>query len=84
MADVRARELRNELSDVLRRVESGERMRITLRGRPVADLVPVTTRPTSVSWAGFAAALGSAGADTALLDELAQALPDDTSAPLLG
>jgi prevent-host-death family protein len=35
------RELRNRISRVLREVEAGERMRITVDGRPVADLVPV-------------------------------------------
>ncbi len=34
-------ELRNRISRVLREVEAGERMRITVDGRPVADLVPV-------------------------------------------
>jgi prevent-host-death family protein len=35
------RELRNRISRVLREVEAGERMRITVDGRPVADLVPI-------------------------------------------
>jgi prevent-host-death family protein len=35
------RELRNRISEVLRRVEAGERLRITVDGRPVADLVPL-------------------------------------------
>jgi prevent-host-death family protein len=35
------RELRNHISQVLRQVEAGERVRITVDGRPVADLVPV-------------------------------------------
>lgn len=34
------RELRNKTADLLRRVEAGESMVITVRGRPVADLVP--------------------------------------------
>jgi prevent-host-death family protein len=36
------RELRNRISQVLRRVEAGERLRITVDGRPVADLIPVS------------------------------------------
>ena len=39
------RELRNDVSAVLRRVEAGERLRVTVDGRPVADLVPIA-RPT--------------------------------------
>jgi prevent-host-death family protein len=36
------RELRNRISGVLREVEAGERMRVTVDGRPVAELVPLT------------------------------------------
>lgn len=39
------RELRNNVAEVLRKVEAGERLRITVRGRPVADLVPVDEEP---------------------------------------
>lgn len=35
------RELRNNTAEVLRRVERGERVRITVHGHPVAELVPV-------------------------------------------
>jgi prevent-host-death family protein len=35
------RELRNHISKVLRQVEAGERLRVTVDGRPVADLVPI-------------------------------------------
>jgi len=44
MSDVRRipqRELRNRTAEVLREVESGTTLRITVSGRPVADLVPV-------------------------------------------
>ena len=41
MKTIPQRELRNRISRVLREVEAGERMRITVDGRPVADLVPV-------------------------------------------
>lgn len=34
------RELRNNVSDVLRRAENGERFTITVDGRPVAELGP--------------------------------------------
>ncbi len=40
MVQVGARELKNALSAYLRRVSNGEHVRVTLRGRPVADLVP--------------------------------------------
>jgi prevent-host-death family protein len=38
--EVASRELRNDTAGLLRRVEEGERIVITRRGRPVADLVP--------------------------------------------
>lgn len=41
MKSIPQRELRNHISRVLRKVEAGERMRITVAGRPVADLVPI-------------------------------------------
>ncbi len=41
MKAIPQRELRNHVSRVLRQVEAGERMRITVDGRPVADLVPI-------------------------------------------
>ena len=44
MKTVPQRELRNRISQVLRSVESGERMQITVDGRPVAELVPVGGR----------------------------------------
>jgi antitoxin (DNA-binding transcriptional repressor) of toxin-antitoxin stability system len=42
------RELRNNVSDVLRRAEGGERFTITVNGRPVAELGPPrTARPAA-------------------------------------
>lgn len=38
--EVASRELRNETASLLRRVEAGETVVITLRGKPIADLVP--------------------------------------------
>jgi prevent-host-death family protein len=41
MMEIGVRELKARLSDVLRRVEQGERVRVTVRNRPVADILPV-------------------------------------------
>jgi prevent-host-death family protein len=41
MKTIPQRELRNGVSRVLREVEAGEHMRITVDGRPVADLIPI-------------------------------------------
>jgi prevent-host-death family protein len=44
MREIGVRELKANLSNVLRRVEAGEQVRVTVRGRPVADLVPLGSR----------------------------------------
>ncbi len=47
MTTAGVRELRQDASGVLRRVEEGERVVVTVHGRPVADLVPhAEVRPT--------------------------------------
>lgn len=44
MSSVGTRELRNDTAGLLRRVEAGERVTITVRGVPVAELVPLPRR----------------------------------------
>jgi prevent-host-death family protein len=39
--EVPQRQLRNDTASLLRRVQAGERLRITVHGHPVAELVPV-------------------------------------------
>ncbi len=39
--EIPQRELRNDISRVLKEVAQGKRLRVTVRGRAVADLVPV-------------------------------------------
>lgn len=41
MTTIPQRELRNNVSDVLRRAEGGEQFTVTVDGRPVAQLGPV-------------------------------------------
>lgn len=43
--EVASRELRNDTAGLLRRVEAGEKIVITRRGKPVADLVPHQPEP---------------------------------------
>ena len=71
--DVSVRELRNHTAAVLRRVEAGERLRVTVDRRPVAQLAPLPGRDVWVARARVVSAL--AQADAALRDELAEALP---------
>jgi prevent-host-death family protein len=70
MGDVSSRDLRNHTADVLRRVESGERLRINVNRRPVAELVPLG-RPQWTSGAAIERVLREARADSVLLDDLA-------------
>lgn len=42
--DVSVRELRNHTARVVRAVESGEPVVLTVHGRPVADIIPRTKR----------------------------------------
>lgn len=76
MTEIPARELRNDVSAVLRRVEAGERLRITVSGRPVAELVPLPRRPRFLAWEELD--LVAHRADPGLAAELAELLPDST------
>lgn len=78
MADVAARDLRNDVSAVLRRVEAGERLRVTVSGRAVAELVPLPRRPQSMTWQQFTEHLAGGQADPELAADLADLLPDFT------
>jgi prevent-host-death family protein len=44
MATIPQKELRNQVSEVLRRAEAGEEITITVAGRPVAQLGPAGRR----------------------------------------
>lgn len=78
MTDLAARELRNDVSGVLRRVESGERFRVTVSGRPVAELLPLPVRRQTMSWTAFQRHLDGGRADPELARELAELLPEST------
>ena len=64
------RELRNDVSRVLRAVgEEGRTIRVTVHGRPMADLVPVTGRRTWVPWSGLARIFEEAPVDPGFADD---------------
>jgi prevent-host-death family protein len=74
---VSVRELRNTVSEVLRRVEGGERLTVTVDRRPVAEIVPLRRRRTVPA----ADALGIASrhaADRGLLGDVRGLLADTT------
>jgi prevent-host-death family protein len=78
VTDIPARELRNDVSEVLRRVEAGERLRVTVSGRPVAELVPLAARPRTLPWDAFVEGRDDWLADPGLARELADLLPETT------
>ncbi|MCV6969407.1 type II toxin-antitoxin system Phd/YefM family antitoxin [Mycobacterium bohemicum] len=79
MSEVASRELRNDTAGVLRRVREGEDVTITVNGRPVAVLVPVS--PRRRRWLGkaeFLSRLRRAQADLGLRTDLATLAGDTT------
>lgn len=79
MTEVPARDLRNDTAGVLRQVQAGEDVVITLRGRPVARLTPITAkRRRWLPRADLAARLRDAQADPGLRDDLARLAGDTT------
>lgn len=81
MATVPQRELRNNTAELLRRVQRGERLTITVHGHPIADLVPVVRPKGFVPYAEVAEQLrGLLPADDRLDDQLRDLMatePDD-------
>jgi prevent-host-death family protein len=75
MAEIPLRELRNHTSEVLRRVEDGEELEVTVNGRPVARLVPLPRRPRFLP----AEVLLAHPADPGLLDDIKEMLGDETT-----
>lgn len=73
--EIGVRELRNEVSDVLRRVEAGEEFVVTVRGRPVARVSGLETKPTTMPKEIFFTALEKVRADRAMLDDIRAAAP---------
>lgn len=78
MERIPQRELRNDISAVLRRVSAGERLRVTVAGRDAADLVPIDDSPTWTSGLRAWELIVGARADPGLTAELERAFPDTT------
>jgi prevent-host-death family protein len=72
--EIPQRELRNDITEVLREVESGRRLRVTVRGRPVADLVPVSEARPFVSRSEFESILVDAPLDPDFEEDVGAAL----------
>jgi prevent-host-death family protein len=77
---VPSRELRNDTRGLLRRVEAGEELIITVDGRAVARLAGISQRPRFISREEFARRFLGRQADPGLradLDELAGGTTDE-------
>jgi prevent-host-death family protein len=72
--EIGVRELRNETARVVDAVRAGERVTLTVRGEPVADIVPHGGRTRWLAGPALAAQLEKRAVDPGLrgdLDELA-------------
>jgi prevent-host-death family protein len=79
MSTVATRDLRNDTAGVLRRVQAGEEIVITVNGRPVAQLVPLS--PTRRRWlprAELSRRLTTTQADPGLRADLARLAGETT------
>ena len=79
VAEVASRVLRNQTRAVLDRVAGGERITITVDGRPVAELSPVADRPSWITRDRFAKAVLPHQADPGLTADLAAIGGDETT-----
>jgi prevent-host-death family protein len=78
VGEVASRELRNDTRGLLRRVEAGEHVVITVDGRPAAILAPVSGRPRWMPKNEFVRRFAEKQADSGLADELRELVPDVT------
>lgn len=77
--EVASRELRNNTAEVLRRVEGGDEIVITTRGKPVAALVPLTMeRRRWLSREELTRRLATAQADAGLRADLTRLAGEST------
>ncbi len=77
MTTIPQRELRNSVSDVLRRAERGERFTVTVDGRPVAELGPLVGARGLAPAARLAEILAGAPVDSAWPSELERLRDED-------
>jgi prevent-host-death family protein len=77
--EIASRELRNDTAGLLRRVEEGETIVITRRGKPVAELTP--HRPATSHWFTpdeVMEVVEKSSADPGLRDDLARLVGETT------
>jgi len=70
--DVGVRELRNDTARVINALRAGERITLTVRGEPIADIVPHGARSRWLSGESLREQLAHRSADPGLHDDLAE------------
>jgi prevent-host-death family protein len=80
VARIPQRELRNNVSDVLRRAEGGERFTITVDGRPVAELGPIARTRNAADADDLARVFADTRVDDGWPAELARTREEDREA----
>lgn len=77
--EIPSRELRNNTAAVLRRVQDGEAVVITVHGKAVASMQPMDDRPRAWSGAELARVLRDRQADPGLRGDLDDMYGDETT-----
>jgi len=75
--EIPQRELRNDAGRVLREVAAGRSYRVTVDGRPVADLVPIEGRRRFVPRTDIESIVRQAPLDPAFAADVAAALDEE-------
>jgi prevent-host-death family protein len=79
MTSVASRDLRNHTADVLRQVAAGTRVTVTVNGKPVAEIGPVSgSRSASMPKSELVELLARHQTDPGLSDDLATLAGDTT------
>jgi prevent-host-death family protein len=76
MRSIPQRELRNDVARVLRAVEAGETIEVTVDGRPVAKIIPIERRRTFVPWEQIERMLREAPLDPGFARDIEDAVGD--------
>ena len=79
--EVPQRDLRNNTAELLRRVERGERLRITVHGHPVAELGPLESAATFLSREELLGSFSGLLETDDALDEQLRAADDEAPDP---
>ena len=77
MTTIPQRELRNNVSEILRRAEQGERFTITVAGRPVAELGPPARARRGATFADLWQMLKETPVDPQWADDLKRMREED-------